>query len=82
MELYKVPIICGRLYYPQSQGSVKVDNYTFKNRLAAIQGELEERNWVKLLPELALLINITRLSVLPAYMTPFKVWFGRPPIWL
>jgi hypothetical protein len=59
-----------------------VANYTFKNRLAAIQGELEERNWVKLLPELALLINITRLSVLPAYMTPFKVWFGRPPIWL
>jgi hypothetical protein len=24
----------------------------------------------------------TRPSVLPAHVTPFKVWFRRPPIWL
>ena len=57
-------------------------NHTFKNRLAAIQGESGERNWVELLPKLALLINTTRPSVLPAHVTPFEVWFRRPPIWL
>jgi hypothetical protein len=37
---------------------------------------------VRFLPEIALCVNTTRPSSLPAYVTPFEVWFGREPHFL
>jgi hypothetical protein len=77
-----IPIIRGRSYHPQTQGSVEKANGTFKDRLYSIWGEEGIKNWVSHLPEIALVINTTRPSTLPAYVTPYEVWFGRKPWWL
>ena len=37
-----IPIVHGRLYYPQTQGSVEVANGAFKDRLAALRQERGE----------------------------------------
>jgi hypothetical protein len=37
---------------------------------------------VRFLPEIALCVNTVGPSSLPAYITPFDVWFGREPHWL
>jgi hypothetical protein len=74
-----VPIIRGRSYHPQTQGSVEVANHTFKDRLYAEISESGNREWVAHLPEIAEVINTTRPSCLPAHVTPFEVWYGRKP---
>ena len=53
-------------------------NQTFKRRLQAIQQErgFLASHWVKLLLELALIINTTTTYTLLGKKTPFKVWFG------
>jgi hypothetical protein len=39
-------------------------------------------DWVCFLPEIALCVNTTQPSLLPAYVTLFEVWFGRKPHFL
>ena len=59
-------------------------NGIFKERLLACQREAGALaiEWVRFLPEIALCVNTTRPSSLPAYVTPFDVWFGREPHFL
>jgi hypothetical protein len=79
-----IPIINGRAYHPQTQGSVEKANGIFKARLFACQKEAGSlvTEWVRFLSEIALCVNTTRPSSLPAYVTPFYVWFGREPHFL
>jgi transposase InsO family protein len=83
---YRTPaiqIIHGRPYHPQTQGSIEVANKTFKLRLGALRAERGlPHQWVKLLPELQEVTNITSNQQLPRHMTPFEVWFGRKPHWI
>jgi hypothetical protein len=58
---------------------VESANKTFKSRLYAQITESGDRNWVAKLPEIAKVINTTRPSGLPLHVTPFEVWYGRPP---
>ena len=44
--------------------------------------EIRKKDWVSALPGIAETINTTRPSCLPSYVTPYKVWFRRKPIWL
>ena len=59
-------------------------NQTFKKRLQALQQErgFPASHWVKLLPELASIINTTITRTLPGKKTPYEVWFGRKPRWI
>jgi transposase InsO family protein len=80
-RLPPIPIIRGRAYHPQTQGSIEVHNREFKRHLAALR---EERglSWLQLLPELQEVANTTGSRMLPNHVTPFEVWFGRKPHWL
>jgi transposase InsO family protein len=79
----EIPIINGRPYHPQTQGSVEKANGIFKARLAALRAERGlPHAWSKLLPELQEVINITPNRMLPAHTTPFEVFFGRKPHWI
>jgi len=75
-------MIRGRAYHPQTQGTIKRANRTFKRRLSALQAQKGQSDWVALLPELALVINTTTTRTLPRNKTPFEVWFGRKPRWI
>jgi IS30 family transposase len=75
-----IPTIRGRAYHPETQGSVEIANRTFKSRLYAEIMESGVRNWASRLSEIAETINTTRPSCLRAHVTPFEVWFGRPPM--
>jgi hypothetical protein len=79
-----IPIITGRAYHPQTQGSIEKANGIFKTRLSVCQREAgcPLTDWVRFLSEIALCVNTTRPSSLPAYVTPFHVWFGREPHFL
>jgi transposase InsO family protein len=78
-----IPVIHGRPYHPQSQGTVEISNKTFKLRLAALRQEKSlPREWVSLLPELQDVTNTTSNRQLPGHMTPFEVWFGRKLHWI
>jgi hypothetical protein len=59
-----------------------VANNTFKDHLASTILEVGKKDWVDVLPNITETINTTRPSGLPSYITLYKVWFGRPPIWL
>jgi hypothetical protein len=78
------PIINGRAHHPETQGAIEKANGIFKARLFACQAEagVGLSDWVRFLPEIALCVNTVRPSSLPAYITPFDVWFGRGPHWL
>ena len=82
LNSHGVPVVNGRAYHPQTQGSVEKANDIFKQRLYACQTECNTREWVRFLPEIARVVNTTRLSSLPARMTPYEVFFGRKPHWL
>jgi hypothetical protein len=72
--LGKIPNIYGRLYDPQTQGSIEVANKTFKIRLSALHAERGiPRNWVSLLSELQEVTNTTSNRQLPGHITPFEV---------
>jgi hypothetical protein len=79
MDRKHVPIIRGRSYYPQTQGSVEVANKTFKRRLLVVGGEAGLKEWVRYLPAIAEVINTTRPACLLVHVTPFHVWFSRAP---
>lgn len=72
--------IHGRAYHPQSQGSIKQANKTFKDRLRALQMELGIKTWVHLLPRIAKIINTSHNRALPKAVTPNEVWFGRADV--
>jgi hypothetical protein len=74
-------MIKGQPYHPQTQGSVKQANQTFKCRLRAIQRErgFPASHWAELLPELAIIINTTTTRTLLGKQTLFEVWFRRQP---
>ena len=74
-----IRIIRGRPYHPQTQGTVKRANRTFKKRLGALQAQKGRNNWAALLLELALVINTTSTRALPRNKTPFEVFFGWKP---
>jgi hypothetical protein len=59
-----------------------VANSTFKDRLASTILEVRKKDWVDALSNIAETINTTRPFSLPSHITPYKVWFSRPPIWL
>ena len=82
--MHGIPIINGRAYHLQTQGSVEKANGIFKTRLFACQQEAGSlaTEWAQFLPEIALCVNTTRPSSLPAYITLFEVWFGRKPHFL
>jgi hypothetical protein len=82
MDSLFIPIIRGRSYHPQTQGSVESSNGTFKDRLASTILEIGKKDWIDALPSIAETINTTRPSGLPSHITPYEVWFGRKPIWL
>ena len=78
-----IPMIHGRPYHPQTQGSIEVSNKTFKLRLGALRADRGlPRNWVILLPELQEVTNTTPNRQLPSHMTLFEVWFRRKPYWI
>jgi hypothetical protein len=68
-------MIQGQPYYSQTQGLVEQANQTFKQQLRAIQRErgFLASHWVKLLPELALIINTITTRTLLSKKTPFEV---------
>ncbi|CZR64731.1 uncharacterized protein PAC_14630 [Phialocephala subalpina] len=77
-----IPIIRGRAYHPDTQGTVEIANRTFKRRLAAVQTATGTRDWVRFLPEIAMIINTTINESLPNSMTPYEAWYGRTsPNW-
>jgi hypothetical protein len=78
-KAHGIPIINGRPYHPQTQGSIEKANGIFNTRLSASQNEAGclAIDWVRFLPEIALCVNTTRPSSLPQYVSPFHVWFGR-----
>jgi hypothetical protein len=82
MDSLFIPIIRGRSYHPQTQGSVELLNGTFKDRLASTILDIGKKDWVSALPGIIETINTTRPSGLPSHVTPFEVWFGRKLIWL
>jgi hypothetical protein len=82
MDSLSIPIIRGRPYHPQTQGSVESSNGTFKDRLASTIMEIGKKDWINALPSIAETINTTRPSGLPSHITPYEVWFGRKPIWI
>jgi len=77
-----IPVIRGRAYHPQSQGSVEVHNREFKRHLAALRVKRGIVSWLQLLPELQEVTNTTGSHMLPNHVTLFEVWFGRKPHWL
>ena len=74
-----IPVIRGRAYYPQSQGSIKVYNREFKRYLAALRIERSMLSWLQLLPELQEVTNTTGSYILPNHIILFEVWFGCKP---
>jgi hypothetical protein len=82
LQSHGIPIINGRAYHPQTQGSVEKANDIFKQRLIACQAEYNTKEWMRFLPEIARVVNTTRPSCLPPRVTPFEVFFGRKPHWL
>jgi len=82
LNSHGIPVINGRAYHPQTQGSVEKANDIFKQRLYACQAEYNTTEWVRFLPEIVRVVNSTRPSSLPARVTPFEVFFGRKPHWL
>lgn len=76
-----VKIIHGAPYKPATQGSVESANRTFKRRLQALQAERGTKDWVSVLPQMAIAMNQTRPRGLPVGITPFEVHFGRKPHW-
>jgi hypothetical protein len=79
-----IPIINGRAYHPQTQGLVEKANGIFKTRLLVCQREAgcPPIDWVRFLSQIALCVNTIQPLSLPAYVTPFDVWFGREPHFL
>jgi hypothetical protein len=76
MDSLDILIIRGRSYHPQTQGSVKSSNGTFKDYLASTILEIKKKDWINALPSIIETINTTRPSSLPSYVTLYKVWFG------
>ena len=68
-----IPIIKGRSYYPQTQGSVESSNGTFKDRLASIILEIGKKDWINALLSIIKTINTTRPFSLSSHVTPYKV---------
>jgi hypothetical protein len=73
MDSLFIPIIQGRSYHPQTQGSVELLNGTFKDRLASTILEIRKKDWINTLPGIIETINTTRPSGLPSHITPYKV---------
>jgi hypothetical protein len=82
LQSHGIPVINGRAYHPQTQGSVEKANDIFKQRLYACQAECNTKEWVRFLPEIARVVNSVRTSCVPPRVTPFEVFFGRKPHWL
>jgi hypothetical protein len=82
LQSHGIPVINGRAYHLQTQGSVEKANDIFKQRLGACQAEYNTKEFIRFLPEIARVVNTTRPSCLPALITPFQVFFGRKPYWL
>ena len=68
-----IPIIRGRSYYPQTQGSVESSNSTFKDRLASTILEIGKKEWIDALLSITETINTTRPSGLPSHITLYEV---------
>jgi hypothetical protein len=80
MDSLDILIIRGRSYHPQTQGSVKSSNGTFKDRLASIILEIGKKEWIDALSSIIDTINTTCSSSLPLHIILYKVWFGQKPI--
>jgi hypothetical protein len=61
---------------------VEKANDIFKQQLYTCQAECNTIEWVQFLPEIAMVVNSTQPSSLPAQITPFEVFFSRKPHWL
>jgi hypothetical protein len=72
-------LINGSPYHPESQGSVEKANGAFKRRLQAIKLASGETGWFHLLSDIGKITNTTPHSALPAYVTPYNIFFSRPP---
>ena len=77
-----IPVINGWAYHPQTQESVEKANDIFKQRLYTYQAESNTTEFVRFLPKIANVVNMTRPSCLPTRVMPFDVFFGRRPHWL
>ena len=73
MDSLNIPIIRGRSYHPQTQGSVESLNGTFKDRLASTILEIGKKDWINALPSIVETINTTYPSGLSSYVTLYKV---------
>jgi putative transposase len=78
LERHRTHLINGRPYHPQSQGSVEAANGAFKRRLRAARLASGKSGWKHLLSDIARITNTTPHSALPAHVTPYEVFFGRP----
>jgi transposase InsO family protein len=79
LEKHRIHLINSSPYHPISQGSVEKANGSFKRRLRALRLSSGETGWYYLLPEIARITNTTAHSALPSQVTPYEVFFGRPP---
>ena len=75
-----IQIVNGRSYHPQTQGLVEQGNKVFKARLYAIRAVTGHHGFMRHLAEIALCMNTVRPESLPAGITPYEAWYGRPHI--
>lgn len=76
----KIKITHGNLYHPEAQGLVEQANGVVKMKLAARVITHPNEGSVHRLPYIMLSMNRQAHSTL-ASLTPYKVFFGRKPIW-
>lgn len=63
----------------ETQGTIDIANRTFKRRLGARQTQLGTREWVALIADLIMMINITPSEASSDGFIPYEVFFGRKP---
>ena len=77
-ESLNVRIIKSSAYSPQTQGKDERSHRTWKEKVKFDIVSGDELNWVQYLSEYQKLYNETPHSSL-GFITPFEVYFGRPP---
>ena len=78
-ESLNVRIIKSSAYSPQTQGKDERSHRTWKEKVKFDIVSGDELNWVQYLSECQKLYNESPHSSL-GFITPFEVYFGRPPI--